>query len=108
MANCRRAFLRSLTLFGIASPLLASGTQAPRPSRVRRIGFINGAEPSLNAAFEDELRRLGYVEGENIAVQIRLLSGAPAELQRHVDEFARMDLELVVVGALPMALAMRQ
>ena len=104
----RRTFLRSLTLFGFAPPLLASGIQAPRPSRVRRIGFINGAEPSLNAAFEDELRRLGYVEGENIAVQTRLLSGPPGELQRHVDELARMDLELVVVGALPMALAMRE
>ena len=103
----RRSFLRGLALLGFAPPLLASCAHAPRPSRFRRIGFINGDEPTLTAAFQGELRRLGYVEGQGIEVVMRLLSGAPGELQRYVDELARMDLELIVAGALPMALAVR-
>jgi putative ABC transport system substrate-binding protein len=104
----RRSFLRILALLGSASPLLASCAHAPRRSGPRRIGFINGDIPPLTAAFEDELGRLGYIEGENIEIEMRLLSGTPGELQRHVDELARMDLELIVAGALPMALAVRE
>ncbi len=103
----RRSFLRGLALLGFASPLLASCAHAPRRSRLPRIGYINGDIPSLTAAFEGELRRLGYVEGENIEVELRLLSGAPGELQRHVDELTRIDLDLIVAGALPVALAVR-
>ena len=102
----RRTFLRSLALLGFASPLLASCGHAPRRSRLRRIGYINGDIPSLTAAFEGELRRLGYVEDENIQIEKRLLS-APGDLKRSVDELARMDLELIVAGSLPIALAVR-
>jgi putative ABC transport system substrate-binding protein len=105
-ASDRRSFLRSLALLGFASPLMACCAHAPRRSRLRRIGYINGDIPSLTAAFEDELRRLGYVDGENIEIEMRLLS-APGDLQRYVDELARMDLELIVAGALPIALAVR-
>jgi putative tryptophan/tyrosine transport system substrate-binding protein len=104
----RRTFLRNLAFLGLASPLLASCAHSLSASRVRRIGFIIGAFPSEKAAFEDELRRLGYIEGENIAVETRLLSGAPDELQRSVDELMQKDLELIVAAALPVALAVRK
>ena len=106
-AHERRSFLRSLVLLGLGSPLLAACTRAPRPSRLRRIGFINGDIPSLTAAFRDELLRLGHVEGESIELEMRLLSGAPGELLRYVEELVRLDLDLIVAGALPMALAVR-
>jgi putative tryptophan/tyrosine transport system substrate-binding protein len=104
----RRSFLRSLALLGFASPFVAFCSHAPSRSRLRRIGFINGDIPSLTTAFEGELRRLGYVKGRNIEIEMRLLSGAPGELQHFVDELAQMDLELIVAGALPMALAVRE
>jgi putative ABC transport system substrate-binding protein len=69
---------------------------------------MNGDIPSLTAAFEGELRRLGYVEGENLEIEKRLLSGAPGEVRQYAVELARMDLELIVAGALPMALAVRE
>ena len=34
----------------------------------RRIGFLTGEGP-FDAAFRDELRRLGYVEGENLVLE---------------------------------------
>jgi putative tryptophan/tyrosine transport system substrate-binding protein len=104
----RRSFVRRLALLGFGAPFLASCVHAPRRSPLRRVGFINGDMPPLTAAFEGELRRLGYVEGQNIEIVIRLLTGAPGELQRYVDELARMDLDLIVAGALPMALAVRE
>jgi putative ABC transport system substrate-binding protein len=102
----RRTFLRNVAFLGLASPLLTSCAHTLWASRVRRIGFINGRFPSLNAAFEDELRRLGYIEGENIAVETRL--PAPEELQRAVDELMHEDLEFIVAGALAFALAVRK
>lgn len=104
----RRTFLRTLGLLGFVSPLLASCAHTQRPSRTRRIGFINGDFPLLTAAFDIELRRLGYVEEKGIAVEARIWSGAPGESQRHIAELARLDLELIVAGALPMALAVRE
>ncbi len=107
--NCnRRSFLRNLALLGFAPSVLTACVHAPLRPRLHRLGFINGDIPSLTAAFQDELRRLGYIDGQNIQIVMRLLSGAPGELQRHVDELARTDLDMIVAGALPMALAVRE
>lgn len=103
----RRTLLGSLAFLGLTSPLLVACAGTRRASSVRRIGYINGGEPSLNVAFEAELQRLGYSQGENIAIEKRILSGAPGEGQRYSEELARLDLELVVAGALPFALSVR-
>jgi len=72
---------------------------------VRRIGFING-DPSLTAPFKGELRTRGYVEGENLFLDARLVSGP--ETRKHATELATGDIELVVAGALPFALEIRR
>jgi putative tryptophan/tyrosine transport system substrate-binding protein len=87
---------------------LTSCSRNRLPSRVRRIGFINGSEAEMNEAFFDELEQLGYVHRGNLVVETRLLTGAPGELQKFIGELAAMEIEFVVVGALPMAAAMRQ
>ena len=51
--------------FGGAFPL-AAWSQQVRPSDMKRIGFLIGSEKALMDAFNNELRRLGYVEGKNI------------------------------------------
>jgi putative ABC transport system substrate-binding protein len=102
----RRTFLRTLGILGFVSPLLGSCTHKKRPSRTRRIGFIIGDFPLLAAAFDAELRSLGY--GMGITVEARITSGEPAETQRHIAELSRLDLELIVAAALPLALVVRE
>lgn len=62
----------------------------------------------MNQAFFDELNRLGHVNGSDLVVETRLLTGAPGELREFIEELAAMDIEFLVAGALPMAAAMRQ
>src|SRR5262245_28046229 len=104
----RRTFLWTLGLLGFVSPLLASCAHTQRSSRTRRIGFIIGDFPLLAAAFDTELRRLGYVKEKGFAVEARITSGEPGETQRYIAELARLDLELIVAAALPLALAVRE
>ena len=103
----RRSFVRSLGLFGCAVPLTAFAQRA-RPRRVRRIGFLCGAVPTLITAFEEELRRLGYVDGEDIVIEKRISRPNSSDLAAQAPELARMDLELIVAAALPQALEVRK
>ena len=54
------------------------------------------------------MRTLGYSTGENIHIETRLGRANTNDLAVHTTELAGMDLDFVVVAALPHALAMRQ
>ena len=103
----RRSFVRDLGLFGCALPLTALAQRTPR-SRVRRIGFLSGAVPSLIKAFDEEMLKLAYVEGENVRIEKRISRPNSPDLIEHAAELARMDLELIVAAALPQALEVRK
>jgi putative ABC transport system substrate-binding protein len=96
----------SLAVSGCAILPSANGQQR---SRVRRIGLALGDDPEGGgAAFRETLRALGYVEGQNLAIEARegLRSSSSSGTNAAAD-LARMDLELVVVQALPGVLTAR-
>lgn len=103
--HTRRSFLGHLALVSV----VAFWGCAPhtRARRVPRVGFITGDFPTLVAAFTGEMRRLGYVNGRDVILEMR--SGPnmsnPAE---QAAELARMELDLVVAGSLPLALLVRE
>lgn len=103
----RRSFVSRLGLFCCALPVTAFAQQV-RQHRVRRIGFLSGAVPSLIKAFEDELRRLGYVDGHNLIIERRISRPNSSDLAVHAAELAGMDLELILAAALPQALEIRK
>ena len=76
--------------------------------RVPRIGFMSGAEPSLISSFEDEMRQLGYALGTNVHIEMRIGRMNTNDSSVHAAELGAMDLDFVVVAALPQALVMRQ
>jgi putative ABC transport system substrate-binding protein len=100
----RRRFLAEVCGLLGAFPCLARASQ-DSTSRVRRIGFING-DASLTEPFKTRLRALGYVEGRNLFLDARIVSGP--ETRKHATELATGDFELVVAGALPYALEIRR
>ena len=105
----RRAFVRKLVLVGCALPWMASCAHRAGRSRVRQVGFFGGAGyPPLEAAFKDELRSLGYIVGETILIESRLSRPDTQDLPAQAAELARMDLGLIVAGALPFALEVRK
>lgn len=107
IAHARREFVLKLGLLGLAASPLVAGAVSATSARTQRIGYINGPFPLLQSAFESELRRLGHTE-RDVAIEARVLSGAPDELKRYIAELADLKPELIVAGALPMALAVRE
>ena len=105
-AVTRRSFARHLAVLGCLLPFAASARQA-EPARVRRIGLAFGDDPEGGvAAFRETLRQVGYVEGQNLVIEARDALRSPPGVNATAD-LARMNLELLVVHALPMALAAR-
>lgn len=95
----RRTFALGLATLGgaIAAAQPRAGGQS---GRVRRIGLALGEDPEGGgAAFRETLRNRGFIEGQNLIIEARSSS--------EVTALVRMDLELVVVQALPIALAAR-
>jgi putative ABC transport system substrate-binding protein len=103
----RRWFVSRLGLIGCAFPLTAFA-QRQRARGVRHIGFLGGGSPTLVEAFEQEMRKLRYVEGENIVIQKRILRPNSSDLAAQAAELAHMNLDLIVVGALVHALEVRK
>lgn len=103
----RRTFLADMARFTAAFPLF-DRSGGPAQARVPRIGFMSGAEPSLISSFEEEMQKLGYAAGKNIQIEMRIARLNTSDTAVHAAELGAMDLDFVVVAALPQALAMRQ
>src|SRR5687768_14443183 len=86
----RRAFVRQVAS---ATSLLALGATGATPSRVPRIGYISGDLPPLTNAFLDELRTLGFVDGQSIIVEQRLVN-ENSDVPGMATELAGMNLDL--------------
>lgn len=102
----RRPFVLGLAAAASVS-ILPSCTHGTRPKASPQIGFMIGdGFPSLETAFYEEMRRLGYVDGRNIEIEARKSAG-PSDLRMQAAELAQMNLDFIVVAALPQALAVR-
>ena len=97
--------LVALALASLMAPLAVEAQQA---SKVRRIGLLTpGAPPPSGASspFEQVLRDLGWVEGQNLAIEPRYAAGKLDQLPDLAAELVRLPVELIVVVSFPAALA---
>jgi putative ABC transport system substrate-binding protein len=74
-------------LFALSLP-----ARAQQPKKVPRIGYLSPADPGSESTRSEPIRRalraLGYVEGQNIAIEYRYAEG-------NVDRFSELAAELV-------------
>jgi putative ABC transport system substrate-binding protein len=103
----RRRIVADMARFAAALPLI-EGSRAMAQQRLPRIGFMSGAEPSLIASFDDEMRKLGHSPGKDHQIELRVGPMYTNDTAAHAAELGAMGLDFVVVAALPQALAMRQ
>jgi putative ABC transport system substrate-binding protein len=81
---------------------LCLSAEAQQPKQVPRIGYLSVLSPSSDSsrieAFRQGLRELGYIEGQNIAIEPRYAEGNLTRLPDLAGELVRLKVDVIVVG----------
>ena len=77
------------------------GAEAQSARKVYRIGFLGSGRPVAPAPLVEGLRELGWVEGQNIAIEYRFAEGRFDRLPDLVAELVRLRVDIIVAGATP-------
>src|SRR5262245_19940148 len=101
----RREFIALLGVAALTWPLAAGAQQA---GKVYRIGYLEGGSSTASSnrieAFRQGLRKLGWVEGQNIVIDYRFAEGRFDRLPDLAAELVRLKVDIIVaVAALPAA-----
>jgi putative ABC transport system substrate-binding protein len=88
---------------------LSSSASAQQTGTIFRIGFLDPSTASgsavLVAAFQQELSKLGWIEGKNLSVDYRFSDGKRERLSEFAAELVRLKVDLIVVTGVQSALA---
>src|SRR4029450_5095306 len=102
------AFLVVLVVSLLGAPCTS---QAQQPTLVHRIGRLpgggRGPGPNLEA-FRQGLRALGYVEGDNLVLELRYAEGQDERLPALAAELVRLPVAVIVATGAPAARAAQQ
>lgn len=102
----RREFIA--VIGGLAAWPLAARAQQ-QALKAARLGYLAPASnPDLQQALLGGLRDLGYVEGQNLAIEYRFMLGQSKTYDELAAELARLALDAIVVVGTPPALAAKR
>ena len=88
----------------VAVVLLALGViaEAQQPKKVPRIGYLSAVDPATEStrseAIRLALRELGYIEGQNIAIEYRYAEGKRDRFPELAAELVRLKVDIIVVA----------
>ena len=86
--------------------------EAQQAGKVFRIGFLDSSTASgmagLVEAFRQEMRKLGWIEGKNIAIEYRFGEQKQERLPELAAELVRLKVDLILVSAERPALAAKK
>jgi putative tryptophan/tyrosine transport system substrate-binding protein len=102
-----KKFLWIVTFLFLATGMLAEAQQA---AKVPRIGYLGdgsaGARgPVSLEPFREGLRKLGYVEGQNVLIEVRWTDSKSERLPELVGELIRLKVDVIVTHGIPAARA---
>ena len=102
---------KKIIFLALCSLLLApcSAVEAQQPTKVFRIGYLESSTASGSAVlaelFRQELSKLGWIEGKNIAIEYRFAEGKNDRLPELAADLVRLKVDLIVATGAPQALA---
>jgi len=106
----RREFITLLGGAAAAWPLTARA-QEPAPTvRQARIGILSASPPTpamLNA-FREGMRERGYIEGQNLSIDVRWPQGTFEQDSAVAAQLARASVEVIVAWSTPAVIAARR
>src|SRR5947208_15090196 len=92
----------ALTVALVLVLALVTRDEAQQPKKIPRIGFLDAASPSVEAArieaFRQGLCELGYVEGKSIVIEWRWAEGKFDRLPDLAAELVRLNVDVIVTG----------
>ena len=81
---------------------LSFPADAQQPKKVARLGYLSSADPARDSlgseAIRLALRELGYVEGQNIAIEYRYAEGKRDRVPELAAELVGLKMDLIVVA----------
>jgi putative ABC transport system substrate-binding protein len=104
----RRRFLRTSVAGSLAAPFAVEVAQA---ATVPRIGVLAGASPAPAHPIQGllhGLRDLGYVDGQNIAIEYRWTEGQYDRFREYAAELVHLNVNVIVAAVTSAALAARK
>jgi putative ABC transport system substrate-binding protein len=102
---------QKIAVFTLCAVLFAPcwPSQAQQPGKVFRIGFLDQSTASGSAVlvevFRQELSKLGWIEGKNIAIEYRFAEQKAERLSELAADLVRLKVDLIVVVGTVAALA---
>lgn len=102
----RRDFLLACAVLG------AGATQARAQPKLRRIGWLTGGSPKSHAklleAFRAGMKEHGWVEGRNLAFELRWAEGRIDRVPALAAELVQLGCEVIVTAANPVIAGVRK
>lgn len=95
----RREFI---TLLGGSAVMWPLAARAQQPAKLPRVGILSPAASETAAtltAFREEIRDLGYIEGQTIALDFRLSKGIMEALPALAAELVRIPVNVIVTDS---------
>ena len=95
---------RKIFLLLLATVLLVTAppAEAQQPKKVPRIGYLSASDPARDLARAEAirlaLRELGYIDGQNIAIEFRYSEGKPDRAPDLAAELVRLKVDIIVVA----------
>ncbi len=102
---------KKIIFLALCSLLLAPccAVEAQQPTKISRIGFLDSSTASGSAvlvkAFRQELSKLGWIEGKNIAIEYRFAEQKNERVPKLAADLVRLKVDLIVVSGTAPALA---
>jgi putative ABC transport system substrate-binding protein len=90
----RRQFI---TLVGGAAAAWSLAARAQQARKIHTIGYLSpGVPASASVSFTNALRELGWIEGQNIAIERRYADNRPERLTELATDLVRLNVDVIV------------
>jgi putative tryptophan/tyrosine transport system substrate-binding protein len=98
-------------LVSVVSIVFAAAVEAQQPKKMSRMGLLTAAgspSPQSLSPLDLGLRKLGYVEGQNISIEGRYANGQLGRFLELATELVSHPLDVIMAQSYPAALAAKQ
>src|SRR5262244_2708534 len=105
---------RTLLVFSAITAILAAViTSQAQTAKVYRVTWIAPTRIAAEgnptfSTFRQEMRRRGYVEGENLTLELRYVDATPERISGVVGELVRLNVDVIVAVSQPTVQAAQQ